>query len=252
MFCDLRGSCRIVEQGEASLTQTWKNVADALDEMANTITENDGVVAGFQGDAVMAFWGWPEDQPDQVERAVRTALRIRERFDRDGWWQDLSCGIGVTQGPAVVGALGTHDLAKVDVFGPTVNLAARLESLTKVVGVRILANEAVAADLAAARRPRGRTRKIARVRPAGMTNPQLIYELMPLGGDKPGQMPEARRLSWEQAVDAFLAGDWSQARSALENYFADDPAGGLLTDYMKRTQNRPPAGWDGIITLDAK
>jgi adenylate cyclase len=252
MFCDLRGSCRIVEEGEASLMQTWKNVANALDEMAQTITENDGVVAGFQGDAVMAFWGWPEDQPDQVERAVKAALRIRERFDREGWWKDLSCGIGITHGPAVVGALGTHDLAKVDVFGPTVNLASRLESMTKLVGVRVLVNEAVATVLAESRRSRGRTRKLARVRPAGMTNPQFIYELMPPSGDLPGQMPEPRRQYWEQIVDCFLAGDWAPARNGLENYFADDPAGELILDYMKRNQYRPPAGWDGIITFDTK
>lgn len=218
--------------------------------MAAIITEEDGVVAGIQGDAVMAFWGWPEDQPDQVERAVRAALRIQDRFGREGWWQDLSCGIGLAHGPAVAGRLGAHDLAKIDVFGPVVNLAARLEGYTKRFGVRVLTDAATADRVAAsplAEKLRWRTRKLARILPAGMSHPQLVYELVAGAG-----MTEARRVSWEQAVDGFLAGDWGSARATLEEWFADDPAAKVLLDWMAAHQDQPPADWTGTVQFEGK
>jgi adenylate cyclase len=75
LFCDLRGSCRFAEGGD-DLMQSWAELSDALDEMSQQIGHQDGIVAGFQGDAVMAFWGWPQAKPDRVERAATAALRL--------------------------------------------------------------------------------------------------------------------------------------------------------------------------------
>ena len=252
LFCDLRGSCKIAADGSSQLTTTWEKVAEALDDIANTVSLNDGVVAGFQGDAVMAFWGWPHDQPDQIERAVRTALRIRERFDADGWWDDLMCGLGIAHGAAIVGKLGAHDLAKVDVFGPVPNLASRLESMTKKFGVRILVDETVAESIreTSALRTRCRTRRMARICPAGMTTPTDIAEVMPPVAQ--GVMGEAMREQWEQTVDTFICGDWDAARRDLEEYFGKDPAAKLLIDFMDKSKGKPPANWEGVINLDTK
>jgi len=179
LFCDIRGSCRFAEDGENDLSETWNDLARAIDDMTSVITQESGVVAGFQGDAVMAFWGWPEAQEDQIERACRAALRIRKRFDGQGWWRDLSCGIGIASGQVMAGRMGAMDLAKVDVFGPTVNLASRLESMTKQFGVRILVDEAVAKHLIDVRWNQGRVRRLGRFVPVGMTKGLDITELLP-------------------------------------------------------------------------
>ncbi len=249
LFCDLRDSVGFVDPANRSLMSAWPHLATALDEMSRTITDNDGVVAGFQGDAVMGFWGWPETLPDQVEKASRAALRIYDRLTN---WHKFSCGLGVAHGAAVAGRLGAHDLAKVDVFGPVVNLASRLESLTKSFGVGILVNGEVMSHLAAAD-PRGgkfRLRKLARIVPKGMKTATLVGELLPGGAGTPAV--EQRRRLWEQAVDWFLKGEWTQAADQLDRFFKDDPAASHLTAFMSQTARKPPENWDGGITFTTK
>jgi adenylate cyclase len=255
LFCDLRGSSRVAEAGEGVLEQTWHSVAKALDDITRTITDEDGIVAGFQGDAVMAFWGWPDEQPDQVARAARTALRIRELFDhKESWLQAFGCGIGIAHGRAVVGRLGARDLAKVDVFGPVANLASRLESLTKQLGTPILIDRAAAQALAAvpAAQTHWRTRTVARIRPVGMTADTTASELLPPADDLNAKFPDKALRVWEEAVQAFLAGEWDRAKERLGAQFARDPAGKMLLDHIAQYDGTPPADWDGVIGLDAK
>jgi class 3 adenylate cyclase len=253
LFCDIRGSCRFAEDSSADLTMSWRDLSDALDDMTQIITLEDGVVAGFQGDAIMAFWGWPDPQPDQVERAARTALRLRERFDKEGWFARFSCGIGIANGQAVAGRLGSHDLAKVDVFGPTVNLASRLESMTKSFGVRILLSDTAAAALAKAdpNRQRYRTRKLAAMCPAGMTASVTPSELLPPENAPGAPMKEAVRRSWEEAMGWYAAGDWHKAKDRLQQFFAKDPIAQLVLGEIAN-RDSPPQGWKGVLTLTAK
>jgi adenylate cyclase len=143
LFCDLRGSCRIAEGCADDLDALWETFAEALGVMTGAIVEYDGVIGDFQGDATMGFWGWPLGGERQVEQACRAALNIRKRFAQmahtgNRRLAELACGIGIAHGPAIAGRIGTPDQYKLGVFGPVVNLAARLESLTKRVGVAIL------------------------------------------------------------------------------------------------------------------
>jgi class 3 adenylate cyclase len=240
LFCDLRGSSLFAEQGADALVKAWRNVAGALDDMSQAITVNEGVVAGFQGDAVMGFWGWPDAQEGQIEKALKAAARIQQVFT--GWLADMKVGLGLAHGRAVAGRLGASDLAKVDVYGPVVNLASRLETMTKSFGVNVLVNEAVAAKLAEAD-PYGsryRTRRLGRVRPKGMQNTFLISELLPAGSEKAS---DYFLNQWHESVDLFTAGDWATAYDRLENYFGTDPAAKCLMRVMEKTHKKPPDGW---------
>lgn len=244
MFCDIRGSCRFAEDGETSLEETWFDLATAIDDMTNIISGEDGIVAGFQGDAVMAFWGWPENMDDQIERAAKAALKIRRRFDKEGWYKNLSCGIGIAHGQVMAGRMGASELAKVDVFGPTVNLASRLESLTKKFGARILVNEEVAKHLSEKRWNQGRVRRLGRFTPAGMTKGLLMSELLPPEHEPvTGNIKEAARKSWDEAVGWFLAGEWGQARGRFEQFFSNDLTAKALLDFMRQSNDAPPQGW---------
>lgn len=255
LFCDLRGSCRIAEEGAADLPRLWESVSEALEIMTNAIIQNDGVIGDFQGDAAMGFWGWPLATEDQIELACRAALAIRRQFAVAGGkrtmsLKDFKCGLGVAHGPAIAGRLGTMDQFKVGVFGPTVNLAARLESLTKQVEVSILVDESVA-NYVGAHKAAGwaRVRRVARVKPAGMSMPVLIHELLPPVG--PESMPEQKRLDYESAFDAFMIKRWADTTNKLR-FLQDDGPGKFLHRFMQEHPSGPPADWDGVIALDKK
>ena len=97
--------------------------------MTSGIIDRDGVIGDFQGDAAMGFWGWPIPMDDQVDRAARAALDIRQGFARRARRRTplagFPCGIGIAHGPAIAGRLGTSDQFKVGRLGPVVNLASR-------------------------------------------------------------------------------------------------------------------------------
>src|SRR5207253_403351 len=194
----------------------WREVAFALDTMSGTITLLDGVVAGFRGDAVLGFWGWPESNDKQLEKAAQAAVTIREKLG--GWLQDKKCGLGLTHGPAVAGRLGAHDLAVVDLYGPVVNLAFRLEAMTKAFGVGIVVTQEVSERVAKAD-PDGhqlRTRKLGMVRAKGFTVPVPAYELYPAHTPS---VSDWQVQDWAAAVDLFTEGNWGEAYEMLSQLF---------------------------------
>ena len=257
LFCDLRGSCLMSEEGKADLLGLWNRVSEALSIMTSAIVvEQDGVIGDFQGDAAMGFWGWPMPSPDQVERAARAALNIQRRFAQAARAPGhppagFACGIGIANGPAMAGKLATCDQFKVGVFGPVVNLASRLESMTKRFGVSILLDERCAGRLRRKTHEHWcRCRRLARVQPSGMRTVLTVSQLLPPAVE-PGPMPERTRRDHEAAVDAFLAGRWSDAADLLRRLPPDGP-GDVLRAFMHKHQHAPPAGWDGVIALDGK
>jgi class 3 adenylate cyclase len=254
LFCDLRGYSRFAEQQGDSLSAAWAEIQKALDTMSGAVTERGGVVAGFRGDAVLGFWGWPDARTDQPERAAEAALRIYEKLS--GFMVQRKCGLGVTHGRALAGRLGAHDLAVVDLYGPVVNLAFRLEEMTKAFGVGVVVSDVVARSLMAAdpSGDRWRMRQLGRVRPRGMNEPLVAYELCPrepisgLAHWMNSEFYGAYLGQWNEAVAAFVGGRWGEARERFDDTFADDPAARCFLRFMDRTHGHPPAGWDGAFT----
>jgi adenylate cyclase len=225
--------------------------------MTQNILDRKGVIADFQGDAAMAFWGWPLPQPDKVLQACQAALGIRTLFERfpacpGHPLADFRVGIGVATGTAVAGQIGAPQQAKVTVFGPVVNLAARLEAMTRLLRVPILIDEATA-QVARERLPPevGRCRRLARVRPYGLQSPVLVSELLPPVADHP-MLSDDHLRAYEQALDAFLTGDWPAAYALLHHVPPQDHGKDLLTGFILQHDHQPPPGWDGVIPLEHK
>lgn len=248
LFCDLRGSCGFAGQGD-DLQGQWNGVfQNALEQMSRAINDNGGVIGGFIGDAVMGFWGWPDAQPAdlQIRRAARAALTIRENFarlraNRHSPLSGMKIGIGLTHGPALVGKLGNFDMKKIDVFGPTVNRAARIEALTKRVGVEIIVDAAVAAGLGDPRVVDGRLRRLVTVAPAGMDEPFGISELLPADIDDAFGAREAALSAYDEALQDFEAGDaWGRARSVLDRYRDRDGPSQYLYGVLGDRDSAPP------------
>ncbi len=144
-----------------------------------------GVTGDFQGDAALGFWGWPIASSEAPLNACRAALAIREEFARAQLdpghpLKDFETSIGIAYGRAVAGKIGTREQVKVTVFGPVVNLASRLESMTRELHVPILIDEYLDAEIRQRMsREEGRVRRLVRVLPYGMDRSLMVSELVP-------------------------------------------------------------------------
>ena len=281
LFCDLRGFTQESERLAGNLFGLLERVSQALGVMTRHILQEGGVVGDFHGDSAMGFWGWPLPQADAALRASRAALAIQAEFAAHH--TDFNVGIGIASGRAVAGKIGTTDQVKVTVFGPVVNLASRLETMTKQLHAAILIDPPTAAIVrASVPRSVARVRRLAKVRPLGLSAPLDVSELLPpvvlgegsaslplpLGegrGEGSGLLPlplgEGRGegvLSdedlalYEAALAALEARDWNTALKLLHQVPPDDQAKDFLTVFIAQHHRTPPANWDGAITLEAK
>ncbi len=242
LFCDLRNYSLFASQNARDLLGAQKEVSTALSTMSGAITDRDGVVAGFRGDAVLGFWGWPKPHDQQVAKAALAAIAIQGRLT--GWSQAGRCGLGLTHGTAVAGRLGAHDLAVVDLYGPVVNLTFRLEAMTKAFGVPIIVSQAVAERVAAAD-PQGRemrTRPLGLVRAKGFPEALWAHELY---SAQTPSVQDYQLADWSAVVEAFTAGEWGDAYDTLAAQFSSDPGAHCLMRVMDKTKRRAPSDWDG-------
>lgn len=257
LFCDLRGFSQRSEDEADRLLELLKRVSDALGVMTHHILANGGVVGDFHGDAAMGFWGWPIATGNSMQQVCQAALAIRQEFELasaqpEHPLADFRAGIGIASGPAVAGRIGTTDQVKVTVFGPVVNLASRLEGMTKQLQTSILVDESTAewvrknvtADVL-------RIRRVAKVLPYGMHTPLVVSELLPPEGENSNLLNEHVE-AYESAVDHFLEGRWNDAFRLLHQVPADDQVKDFLTVYIAQHRRTPPPDWQGVIELPGK
>lgn len=257
MFCDLRGFSRQAEVSRDDLTGLLDRVSRALGVVTQHILEHGGVIGDFQGDAAMGFWGWPVAAEDAPLRACRAALGIRAALAATAAQPghplaDFEMGIGMARGKAVAGKIGTHDHVKVTVFGPVVNLASRLEGMTKQLRVPILLDDSLAA-IVRERLPaeEGRLRRLAQVLPFGMETPVLVSELLPSETSAP-ELTAAHLSAYETAVSQFIAGKWEEAYRALRTLPPSDRAQDFLALLIAQHNRIAPADWTGVVRLPSK
>lgn len=257
LFCDLRGFSQQAEESSDDLLGLLERVSRALEVMTQHILQHGGVTGDFQGDAALGFWGWPIDSADAPLQACRAALGIRAAFaeTRDRQEHPLAnfqMGIGIAYGRAVAGKIGTSEQVKVTVFGPVVNLASRLESMTKQLRVPIVLDEATA-DIVRGRLDTfdGRLRRLARVQPYGIETPLVVSELLPTAADY-AELTDDHLTTYEIGVDHFTAGRWEEAYRCLHEMPSSDRAQDFLGMLIAQHNRVAPADWDGIVRLPGK
>ncbi|QDV55054.1 adenylate/guanylate cyclase domain-containing protein [Rosistilla oblonga] len=252
LFCDLRGFSRQSEKAQGRLLELLERVSEALGVMTRHILDSGGVIGDFHGDAAMGFWGWPIAQVDAPGRACAAALAILEEFTSagsDGRLADFRCGIGISSGRAVAGRIGTVDQVKVTAFGPVVNLASRLEGMTKQLSAEILVDEITARYVRDFVPPTTcRIRRLARVRPAGIETPLVVSQILPPEGPLCG-LTDADIATYEEALDALLDKRWGDAFERLHAVPAADRAKDFLTVYIAQHGRVAPSDWNGVIDL---
>lgn len=257
LFCDVRGFSRKVEESRDNLEDLLAQVSEALSVMTRSILKYEGVIADFQGDATLGFWGWPSSTPEAALLACRAALRIHSVFaeaqqNPRSPLHGFQIGIGVTFGQAIAGRIGSHEQIKVGVFGPVVNLASRLQDLTKQLGSPILVDAGVVQEVAATLPTHeGVFRRLARLRPAGMDMSTDVYSLAP--SSVSGRMLTHEQLrNYDEAVNAVIAGDWATARDLLAGLPGEDPPASFLRSLLGSAGYTPPDTWDGALSMAGK
>jgi adenylate cyclase len=256
LFCDLRGFSRRVERSADNLMHLLHRVSNALGVTTHEIREQGGVLGDFHGDAAMGFWGWPIPQSDGPLRACLAALAIRAQFAEAARQaghplSDFRVGIGIATGRAVAGKIGTADQVKVTVFGPVVNLAARMEGMTKSLQAPILLDETTAAAARELGPDAVRLRRVAVVKPYGLEKPLQVTELLPPAKDYP-ELTDQNIADYEQALDDVIAGRWWQAFDRLHRVPAEDRVKDFLTVFIAQHNRTPPEDWQGVIPLTSK
>jgi len=151
LFCDLVGYTAISESLEPAAVARILN--GYFQRISDAVRENSGHVAKFLGDGILAHFGALHPNPWQCDDAVRAALAMRRAMAdyndelAGELARPLAIGIGIHRGPGLVGFVGSRDRMDYDFIGHTVNLAARVEALTRVHHVDILVTDAVRAEL---------------------------------------------------------------------------------------------------------
>jgi adenylate cyclase len=258
LFCDLRGFSRQSEESGNQLLELLRRVSDALGVMTHHILDRDGVVGDFHGDAAMGFWGWPLEQTDSVTQAACAALAIRNEFAQSAAIPShplagFRAGIGIATGKAVAGRIGTVDQVKVTVFGPVVNLASRLESMTKQLHAQILIDESTAHRVRSeVPTSVARVRRVARVLPFGMNKPLMVSELLPPESSPGSVLSEYHLQAYEKALDSFQDGNWSEAFRLLHQVPAEDRVKDFLTVFIAQHGRSAPPDWNGTVRLPDK
>ncbi len=257
MFCDLRGFSQRAEHEADNLIGLLERVSRALGVMTQHILMYGGVTGDFQGDAALGFWGWPLPSADAAVDACRAALGIRAAFakaaaQKDHPLADFSMGIGLAHGRAVAGKIGTAEQVKVTVFGPVVNLAHRLESMTKRVRAPILMDEHVA-RIVRERLPasEGRIRRLARVLPYGLENAVVVSELLPPLAEWP-ELTDEHLAIFERGVESFQRGHWEDAYRDLHSMPPSDRVQDFLLAQIMQGNRAAPVTWDGIVRFPSK
>jgi adenylate cyclase len=257
MFCDLRGFSRQAETSRNDLAGLLDRVSQALGVMTRHISENGGVIGDFQGDAAMGFWGWPVAADDDPLKACRAALAIRAEFVEAArtpghLLADFRMGIGLARGIAVAGRIGTGEHFVFTAFGPVVNLASRLEGMTKQLHAPIIIDEPMA-EFIRERLPveEGRLRPLAKVLPYGMETPLVVSELLPGEREWP-ELTAAHLDAYNQAVADFIDGRWEEAYAALRLLPAGDRAQDFLAAQIVSHNRLAPRDWNGVVRLPNK
>ncbi|MDD5328834.1 MAG: adenylate/guanylate cyclase domain-containing protein [Sulfuricella sp.] len=254
LFSDVRGFTNISEGLDPKQLSRLMN--EYLTPMTQIIHKQRGTIDKYIGDAIMAFWGAPLADPDNARHGVLAALEmqaalaaLREKFKAEGW-PEIRIGVGVNTGSMSVGNMGSEFRMAYTVMGDSVNLASRMESLTKQYGAGIIVGENTQKIL----NQEFVFRELDRVRVKGKDKPVAIYE--PLGLTGQVEMPALdERALFQTAIGLYRAQDWDLAELHLLNLRQAEarPVYDLYLERIAYFREHPPgAEWDGVFVFHAK
>ena len=259
LFSDIRSFTSFSEKMDAKALAKFLN--DYLSIMTDIVFDNEGTLDKYIGDAVMAFWGAPLDQPKHAYNACNAAIKMmaalhehQPRFKRD-YGIDVNIGIGINSGPVNVGNMGSERIFEYTVIGDHVNLASRLEGLTKPYKSSIVTTRFTYDCISGANCEGLPHRTLDFVKVKGKKKAVELIQVFdrPYSAEGLKLFEEARQLyskqQWDKAVEAFNA---SNKILQLSPEIPDGPSLVYVERCTEFKQNPPAADWDGSWEMHSK
>ncbi len=255
MFSDVRGFTTISEGFTPQELTVLMNVF--LSRMTDVIQAHRGTIDKYMGDAIMAFWGAPLDDPDHAKHAITAALEMVKTMDgplRDEFiargWKPIKFGIGLNSGSMTVGNMGSDFRMAYTAMGDAVNLGSRIESLTKQYGVALMISEFTQAAV-----PGLISRELDMVRVKGKNEPVRLFEPLGFEGEV-DQETLARIAHHAGALALYRQQKWDGAAATFGMLSAEEPERMIYKLYLDRIahfREEPPGpDWDGVYTHKEK
>jgi adenylate cyclase len=267
MFSDVRGFTTISEiykddpQGLTALMNSF------LTPLTNAIIDRKGTIDKYMGDAIMAFWNAPIDDPTHELNACEAALDMLDRVavlnrDREAAAKEsnsmfvpIQIGVGINTGKCVVGNMGSDLRFDYSVLGDSVNLASRLEGQCKSYGLPII----LGSRTASIAKDKFAMLELDFIAVKGKKEPEVVYALV----GREDMINSERFERWREInmtmLSRYRGRDWASALSAIEEGRAADSEGRFATLYeiyaerIRAFQTTPPPDdWDGAYALDTK
>jgi adenylate cyclase len=258
LFSDLVGFTTLSEKADPEALV--KQLNEYLTEMTTVVFKNNGTLDKFIGDAIMCVWGNVKSfgVKEDAHCATRTALGMRYELKKlnDGWIAEgrmpLGMGVGINQGEVIVGNIGSHERMDPTVIGDAVNLASRLEGLTRIYGVDILIG-ATAAELV---RDEFYLKSVARAQVKGKSEPVDIFTL--IGSRNDNVDPELLKWneSYEEGILKFREREFKDAKILFSRFLEFYPDDFLANMYLERSldyeQQPPDEAWNAVEVFKKK
>jgi adenylate cyclase len=258
LFSDLVGFTTLSEKADPEALV--KQLNEYLSAMTTVVFDNGGTLDKFIGDAIMCVWGNVKSfgVAEDARHATRTALGMRRALEKlnQGWRADgrmgLGMGVGINQGEVIVGNIGSHERMDPTVIGDSVNLASRLEGLTRVYGVDILIGPTATEFV----RDEFHLKSVARVQVKGKSEPVDVSTL--IGSRNEGVDPELLKWleAYEEGILKFRERDFSQAKILFSRFFEFYPDDFLAKTYLERAleyeQQPPDEAWNAVEVFKKK
>ena len=258
LFSDLIGFTTLAEKAHPEALVTQLN--EYLSRMTAVIFSNGGTLDKFIGDAIMAVWGNVRSvgTAQDAKSCARAALQMRRELGKlNRNWREqgrmgLGMGIGINHGEVVVGNIGSHDRMDPTVIGDAVNLASRLEGLTRTYGADIL----VGASTAELVRDEVYLRSVARVQVKGKTKPVDVFTFVAARNEE----VDPEFLKWletyEEALEKFRGRDFTRAKilfSRFLEFYPDDLLAKMYLDRALQYEKVPPdEAWEAVEVFQKK
>lgn len=257
LFSDVRNFTTMTESADSQALV--KQLNEYFQEMVKLVFAHNGSLDKFIGDAVMAVWGNIKSQSaaDDARNAVATALAMHKALATlNADWKtrgikELAIGIGVNYGEVIVGEMGSSEKVEFTAIGDAVNLASRLEGLTKEYHLNLLIGENMALLV-------GDTyilRTVDFVQVKGKTKPVDVFTVMGDGAAQTVSMP-LWLARYEDGVRLYRQRRFSEAASEFDECLRRQPDDHLSSMYLKRCraliETPPDESWDGVFVMTKK